>query len=81
MENPPFPPSRSGEDKMQIRVDSEQCNGCGICAEICPCDVFRLDERTGLAEARYETDCWYCGACEMDCPTRAIRVDLPYLLS
>jgi NAD-dependent dihydropyrimidine dehydrogenase PreA subunit len=66
---------------MQIQIDPKRCHGCGICADICPCDVFRLDDRSGLAEARYEIDCWYCGACELDCPTGAIGVNLPYLIS
>jgi len=65
---------------MQIRIDPKKCNGCGVCADICPVDVFRLDEESKLAKARYETDCWYCGACEGDCPTQAISVRLPYLL-
>jgi NAD-dependent dihydropyrimidine dehydrogenase PreA subunit len=66
---------------MQIQINQEACNGCGICVDICPCDVFRLSEGSSLSEAKYEVDCWYCGACEQDCPTQAINVDLPYLLS
>ncbi len=66
---------------MQIRISPERCNGCGVCVDICPCDVFRLHSETGLAEAKYEVDCWYCGACEMDCSARAIEVKLPYLLT
>jgi len=66
---------------MQIRISSERCNGCGECVEICPCDVFRLNSETGRAEAKYEVDCWYCGACEMDCPAQAIEVRLPYLVA
>ncbi len=66
---------------MQIQIHNDRCTSCGICVHICPCDVFRLSEKTGLAEAWYETDCWYCGACELDCPAKAIEVHLPYLLS
>jgi NAD-dependent dihydropyrimidine dehydrogenase PreA subunit len=66
---------------MQIQVTKEKCNGCGLCVDICPCDVFRQEDKTGLAEGRYEEDCWYCGACEMDCPTGAITVNLPYLVT
>jgi NAD-dependent dihydropyrimidine dehydrogenase PreA subunit len=40
-----------------------------------------MKEQTALAEAKYEVDCWYCGACEMDCPTQAIDVKLPYLVA
>jgi NAD-dependent dihydropyrimidine dehydrogenase PreA subunit len=25
-------------------------------------------------------DCWYCLACEVDCPTNAITVKMPFLL-
>jgi len=65
---------------MQIHIRENLCNSCGICVNNCPCDVFRLNEKTNLAEARYEEDCWYCGACEIDCPTGAIEVNLPYLI-
>jgi len=65
---------------MQIYIDTEGCTGCGLCVDVCPCDVFRLSE-SSRAEARYEGDCWFCGACERDCPVQAIRVDLPYLLT
>ena len=23
-------------------IDKEKCNACGVCADICPTDVFRL---------------------------------------
>jgi NAD-dependent dihydropyrimidine dehydrogenase PreA subunit len=65
---------------MQIKIDAGKCNGCGVCADICPVDVFRVNAETRLAESRYETDCWYCGACEGECPVQAITVRLPYLL-
>ena len=66
---------------MQIQISPDLCNGCGVCIDICPCDVFRPHSETGRAEAKYEADCWYCGACEMDCPTQAIEVKLPYLVA
>ena len=25
-------------------------------------------------------ECWYCMPCEKDCPTGAVKVDIPYLL-
>jgi NAD-dependent dihydropyrimidine dehydrogenase PreA subunit len=66
---------------MQIEINPRACNGCGICAEICPCDVFRLQEGSKVSEAIYVADCWYCGSCERDCPTGAITVALPYLVA
>jgi len=26
-------------------------------------------------------ECWYCMPCEKDCPTGAVTVEIPYLLS
>ena len=25
-------------------------------------------------------ECWYCMPCEADCPTGAVKVNIPYLL-
>ncbi|ENF7016637.1 4Fe-4S binding protein, partial [Acinetobacter baumannii] len=25
-------------------------------------------------------ECWYCMPCEKDCPTDAVKVNIPYLL-
>ncbi|WP_162977693.1 4Fe-4S binding protein, partial [Pseudomonas aeruginosa] len=25
-------------------------------------------------------ECWYCMPCEKDCPTGAVKVEIPYLL-
>ncbi len=60
-------------------IDRTKCDGCQICYEICPCDVFILDDR-GSVEAHYNDECWHCCACEMDCPKGAIRVGLHYMM-
>ncbi len=50
-----------------------KCVGCGMCLEVCPHEVFILDD--GKA-AIYEKDaCMECGACAMNCPAGAIDVD------
>lgn len=65
---------------MPIRVDPNKCNGCGICVEMCLGDVLRMDENTKLPFTKYPDDCWYCGACEADCPEGALELILPYLV-
>ena len=54
---------------------NEKCIACYKCVEICPCDVLR--EGDGKPVIAYPDECWHCGACMMDCPTDAIRLDLP----
>ena len=34
---------------------------------------------TGKSHMKYD-DCWYCLACEVDCPTNAITVKIPFLI-
>ena len=62
-----------------IRIDREKCNGCSVCVHNCPLDVLGLDEAM-VAYAKYPDDCWYCGACEVECSSRAITVTFPYLI-
>ncbi len=64
-------------------IDSETCNGCGICVLACPMEVLRLEE--GIAKKIRVTDknqCMVCYNCEKSCPKKAILVNaikpLPY---
>ena len=56
-------------------LDEQKCNGCEICFNVCPCDVFRLlpEERLAFASPTRD-DCQTCFACELDCPEGAIYV-------
>ena len=72
---------------MGIRkIDYSLCNECGICIDVCPLDVIRLDEKTGKPLIKYLRDCQSCFLCEIECPTEAIfvtpdretRVPLPW---
>jgi NAD-dependent dihydropyrimidine dehydrogenase PreA subunit len=66
-------------NNQTIDVDRKKCNGCNICVEICPLDCLRLDE-DNKAYMKYD-ECWYCGSCEIECPEKAIKMRLPYLVS
>jgi len=56
-------------------VDSEKCNGCGLCCAACQCCVLILEEN--LATFRIKEKCVactrWCAACEDVCPTGAIN--------
>lgn len=53
------------------------CTGCGICYDICPGDVLRMDDKQGLAKVEYPNECWHCGACRLDCPYDAVAYLFP----
>jgi NAD-dependent dihydropyrimidine dehydrogenase PreA subunit len=57
----------------------EICNGCNICVDRCPSDVFIPNPEKGQCPIILHPDeCWYCGTCVNDCPrSGAIRFNWP----
>lgn len=55
-------------------LEAGLCNGCGICIEDCPMDVFIMERETGKAQVLRADKCWECNLCEHICPTRAIEI-------
>ena len=67
---------------MVVKIDSDLCDGCGICIEDCPTEVLKLDQNKNKAVIVYGQDCWdyYCCLCEDRCPNKALQV-LPLPIS
>jgi NAD-dependent dihydropyrimidine dehydrogenase PreA subunit len=59
-----------GGDTLVLRP--EACNGCGVCVDVCPHDVFRMNGRAASIADR--AACMECGACARNCATEAISV-------
>jgi NAD-dependent dihydropyrimidine dehydrogenase PreA subunit len=55
-----------------LKLDREKCVGCGRCIEVCPHDLFRMEE--GKAMIQDLDSCMECGGCERNCPSGAIEV-------
>ena len=55
-----------------LRVNVEECKGCGLCVEACPPHVIALGDalnRYGYRTAVYRgKGCSGCGICFMACP-------------
>lgn len=55
-------------------IDDQLCNGCGICVNVCPMDVLRMDEKEEKAVIAYPLDCMTCFNCELECDPGAVYV-------
>ncbi|PKM81877.1 MAG: 4Fe-4S ferredoxin [Firmicutes bacterium HGW-Firmicutes-14] len=55
---------------MGPKVDSQKCEGCETCIDVCPADVFEMDG--DKAKPARPEDCLDCGACVEECPAEAI---------
>lgn len=64
---------------VPVVVEQAKCiTGCRICIDSCPVDCLAVDPQTGKASMQHD-ECWYCLACEIDCPKDAITVKIPFL--
>jgi NAD-dependent dihydropyrimidine dehydrogenase PreA subunit len=55
-----------------LKLDEEKCMGCGMCVNVCPHRVFKLNE--GKANIMDLDACMECGACSKNCAFSAISV-------
>jgi len=58
-----------------IRIDHENCIGCGACVDVCNVTkVFQLSD--GKAQAVHPGRCWQCGQCVAVCPVDAVQHEI-----
>ena len=50
-----------------------KCVGCGRCTEVCPHGVFYIKDKK--AKITDKDNCMECGACALNCPAKAIKVN------
>lgn len=55
-----------------VEVDTEKCVGCGECVDICPVDVFELQDEISVPVN--EEECLGCESCIEVCEEEAITV-------
>jgi NAD-dependent dihydropyrimidine dehydrogenase PreA subunit len=60
-----------------VKVDLAKCEGAGVCAEVCPMNVYDMIDVKGKkkAQATRAQDCIMCMACVTGCPVTAITVE------
>jgi len=74
------PPSKLGVHGSTVAVDHDVCNGDEICVSVCPVSVFEMIDSPGHPTSEKKSDpvnepaCIFCRACEIQCPTQAIKI-------
>lgn len=56
-----------------LELNQQACIGCGLCATVCPHNVFAING--GKAMILDRDACMECGACSLNCPVKALNVD------
>lgn len=57
---------------VTLALNADKCIGCGMCLNVCPHKVFRLN--SGKAWIGDRDRCMECGACARNCPVEALAV-------
>ena len=74
------PPEKLGIHGTNVAVDHEVCNGDSVCVAVCPVSVFEMIDIPSHplsdkeSDPVREADCINCMACEIQCPTQAIKI-------
>lgn len=61
------------KDVVTLTYSIDKCTGCGRCIEVCPRNVFALNNGRALLTDR--DSCIECGACALNCRFGAIAVE------
>ena len=65
----------------QIAVDVTFCKGCGLCVDVCPQGIIRLDSEIITQKGYHpavcvnDSACTGCANCAFMCPDAAITVE------
>jgi NAD-dependent dihydropyrimidine dehydrogenase PreA subunit len=60
------------KDVTTLELDEQKCTGCGMCLNVCPHNVFKMDGKAAMIVDR--DACMECGACSKNCPAGALQV-------
>ena len=63
---------------VQIKINEERCNGCGLCVAFCPDSVLEMtaSEENPKACAVAAEKCSACYTCVGQCPQKAIQLEV-----
>ena len=60
-------------------INTELCTRCGMCAAVCPMQLFK-HEKNQTPQVAYPEECWHCNACVADSQAVKLRLPLNYMV-
>jgi NAD-dependent dihydropyrimidine dehydrogenase PreA subunit len=57
----------------KVIIEADKCNGCGECVDVCPVEVFELQNNKSVAVSPEE--CLGCESCVEVCDQNAITIE------
>jgi NAD-dependent dihydropyrimidine dehydrogenase PreA subunit len=61
------------DSPVSISIDQDLCEATGVCATVCPDDVFKHED--GRTEVVNSGACIYCWLCVENCTSGAVEID------
>jgi heterodisulfide reductase subunit A-like polyferredoxin len=58
---------------ISLKVDSEVCDGCGLCTEVCIFDGMQIIDGKSVID---QDKCLGCGRCERVCPNGGVNITI-----
>ncbi len=58
-----------------MRIDIDKCKGCGLCEEVCPLGVAKVEKK----KAKIEDGCVDCKSCLKVCPVLPVLLCVRFL--
>ncbi len=65
-------PLRYLKNVTTLVLDADACIGCGLCIDVCPHEVFAMENHQ--ARIVDQDACMECGACALNCECGALSV-------
>ena len=66
-----FAAEKVSASAQPLRFDAALCVGCNRCVNACQIDVMLPNPEPGRPPlVMWPGECWYCGACVMECPRK-----------
>ncbi len=62
----------------EVAFDHERCDGCGMCAKVCPADSIHMEAKRPRMRPNPDNQCIFCGCCSAICTKDAVIMKKPF---